>query len=336
MGRWAGGRPGSQEVTPISDPFIRDASGVLCGVRAVVQDYALDAVSLERAELAGLVEEVSSGRRLGLIGLTPDEKPVGLLLYKPSAEAQVHADFIHVMRQHQTTGTEVGFLRSVNDVVMSWGPSVVTVESFISGTPDGLQSSLASLGYESYPRYLMVRDLATTGSGISSKNSISSLPAACRILQWGAATEEQVARLCLNAHAGRREPRMGGDSLVGAFTQIEGLARSRVFSAEISTLAMEGSAPVGVVMATRPTEEDLMIVEVAVAPARQGLGIGKAIMARTLREASLARAERAWLIVNAANRPATALYRSTGFSVSRPVINCRWRPPAAGRVRKVN
>jgi len=126
---------------------------------------------------------------------------------------------------------------------------------------------------------------------------------------------------------------MGGDSLEEAFTQIEGLARSRVFSAEISTLAMEGSAPVGVVMATWPTEEDLMIVEVAVAPARQGLGIGKAIMARALREAFMARAKRVWLVVNAANRPAIALYRSTGFSVSRPVINCRWRLDRAATSR---
>jgi ribosomal protein S18 acetylase RimI-like enzyme/predicted GNAT family acetyltransferase len=296
-------------------------------VQSVLRDYASGAVSLERAELDGMVDEVRSGRRLGLVAMDSNRNPIGVMLYRRTSGGEIAVDFAHVIREHQSTGAERAFVRSFHHRVAAMRPSEVTVESFVTGTAEGLVRSLARLGYESYPRYLMARALSvTSGSDTGGTDYGGRLPELFRLLPWGTAKEDDVARLIFNAHAGRREPRMGGDSLEGALAQVAGLARSGVFSAEISTLAMDGPAPVGVVMTTRPTQEDLMIVEVAVAPARQGLGIGKATMSRTLREAALARAQRVWLVVNAANRPAIALYRSTGFSVSRPVINCRWRP----------
>lgn len=54
------------EVRKLSDVLIRDAARELCAVEAVARDYALDVVSLEREELGRLVDEVRSGRRVGL------------------------------------------------------------------------------------------------------------------------------------------------------------------------------------------------------------------------------------------------------------------------------
>jgi ribosomal protein S18 acetylase RimI-like enzyme len=265
--------------------------------------------------------------------MAADGTPVGAALFQRPSEGQVAVDFIHVLRKHQRTETERLFLHSLHEAVTARQVSEVTVEGFAAGTQVGVEHCLVELGYESHPRSLMVRDLdRLLPDADAARCAIRQGRQYC-LTSWGGAAYRNVAHLVYSAHLSRREPRMGGDSLEEAFTQIEGLARSRVFSAEISTLAMEGSAPVGVVMATWPTEEDLMIVEVAVAPARQGLGIGKAIMARALREAFMARAKRVWLVVNAANRPAIALYRSTGFSVSRPVINCRWRLDRAATSR---
>ncbi len=131
------------------------------------------------------------------------------------------------------------------------------------------------------------------------------------------------------AHSARTEARIGGDTFDGALAQVIGVARSGAFCPEVSTLAMAGAAPAGIVMVTEATEDDIVLVEVAVAPEHQRRGLGRAMIARTLHEAYLADAKRAWLVVNAANRPAVGLYRGTGFRVERPVINCRWCAPRA-------
>ncbi len=300
-------------------------------VELVAHDYGLDAPSLESLEVGRLAGDVYSGRRQGLVGVSgaAGGEPVGLLLYKADADGSIAIDFLHVMLQRSEAAGQ--FLRSAVAVLAAKRPPEITVEAFVGGTGAQTERHLAELGFECYPRYLMVCDLrnpACRTAKQASEGGADALSGGYRLLPWGAATHEYVARMLYRAHSARREPRMGGDSLDGALAEVIGVTRSGIFCPNISTLAMAASSPAGVVLVTEPSAEDLVIVEVAVAPEHQGRGVGKAMMSRTLHEAFLAEAHMAWLVVNAANRPAVNLYRSVGFTVNRPALNCRWR--AAG------
>lgn len=302
----------------------------------VVRDYGFEAPSLESGELRRVVGEVCSGCRRGLVGFSGDQggRPVGVMLYTVGTNGAVAVDFLHVVSDLQTTDLAGEFIRMTVQHLRTLQPPVITMECFIGGTGAQIERELTELGFDHYPRYLMACDLrrrawleGELGTGGDDHDVTRGALSEYRLLPWGGASHDDVASLLFRAHATRRERRVGGDTLDGALAEVVGLARSKAFCPDISTLAMVGSNPIGVVMVTEASTEDLVVAEVAVAPEHHGRGVGKAIMCRSLSEGALSEARRAWLVVNAANRPAVNLYRRVGFAVDRPVLNCRWIAP---------
>lgn len=71
------------------------------------------------------------------------------------------------------------------------------------------------------------------------------------------------------------------------------------------------------------------VQNVGVAPEYRGLGLGRALILRSLRGFREARVTRVYLEVTARNTPAVALYRSVGFRLTRTTYKAVERPTAA-------
>jgi ribosomal protein S18 acetylase RimI-like enzyme len=71
------------------------------------------------------------------------------------------------------------------------------------------------------------------------------------------------------------------------------------------------------------------VQNVGVAPEYRGLGLGRALVLRSLHGFRQAGVPRVYLEVTARNTPAVALYRSVGFRLSRTTYKAVERPTAA-------
>ena len=89
-------------------------------------------------------------------------------------------------------------------------------------------------------------------------------------------------------------------------------------------VADEDSTIVGFVSAVHYVHPDkpsrLFINEVGVAPRHQGQGIGKALMELMIRHARVIGCSEAWVLTDADNQAANALYRSAGADLPRPQL----------------
>ena len=79
-----------------------------------------------------------------------------------------------------------------------------------------------------------------------------------------------------------------------------------------------------VVLATRPYPDHVFLVELAVAPAHQGRGLGRAALSRALATAQESGAASVWLVVSNGNVPAIGLYRASGSTPVRRLTSCHW------------
>jgi len=97
------------------------------------------------------------------------------------------------------------------------------------------------------------------------------------------------------------------------------------FVEEASGIVLHGMTLCGAIMLVRPEPGQGFVVVIAVAPAHQGRGVGRALLAGTLASAWRLGIRTVDLTVTEGNQAAVALYRRLGFSDRRRITAYVWK-----------
>jgi ribosomal-protein-alanine N-acetyltransferase len=218
--------------------------------------------------------------------------------------------------------SDAGVTRALVDGILA-SPDARRAEVYAVSVRDaapGLPDALASHGFETVQYRYLERALDSARPAFSPNHRATAGPSD-RARAWVAADAPRFARLCARAYADPREIRAfaprGTDAewqdYVDGLVSGPGCGRLIVgASAAVPAGASASEIDAGVI-ATDLCLGTGHIAQVAVDPARQGEGIGAALVARAIAAFQSRGFRRVTLLVSAANRRAADVYTRAGF-----------------------
>lgn len=280
-------------------------------LRYLAQDQPLPDIMVDQVkDFLSVEPDVAKNRFLGWIG---DEPMACWTLYQLENVVELR-DFFIVDTYLMVCGTQV--LEQVIKLARHIG-TVITVDRY----PRTYQEIFLEAGFKQNVRTRMIRSLETH------QIQIISLPAGLQLRHPRPDDEEAVVELTYGNYFATIEHGMVCSSKAQAAAMVRGIFGQGYcrFDLDSSFLVEDeqhrliGNIFVGD-MSTHEIERLAWIVDISVAQAWRGKGLGRALMVSGLNAARLKRYANIGLTVSTGNEVAVALYSSSGFGEYGPVM----------------
>ncbi len=201
--------------------------------------------------------------------------------------------------------------------LLQHSPGIERVESQLLLYDAGsLEDVFADAGFSLHPRLFMECDLpqnASAGGGFTLDPSVELMP-------WNAGFYQAAAELIHASYAGHIDSRINDQycSLHGSLRFLHNIVRfpgCGVFDGNESWVVVDRSSGtlMGMALCSRVAEDVAHVTQLCVAPARRGLGLGKALLRQCIGHLSGAGYRAITLTVTEENRQAVRLYQEAGF-----------------------
>lgn len=294
---------------------IADGLGRLYGLEAA-EDYRSRAPAVVRSNLAhpavtGFAVEASSGEALGM-ALSVWRDGVG------------EVSFIHVLREHEGAGVEENLVRAAVSVYRKRAATRAIISDGVPLCKLNLAKAFEPLGFAPYPRQLMRADLA---GFVYQGRSGAALHHVGRH-EWATA-----ARVLVDAyadHPGRGlHPEVHLPGTAEDFVRRICMGSYGRFRPAFARYAECDGDMAGVALGCEIAPRTGFVLQLAVHPAYQGQGIGRALLEGMARGFSREGMDRIALGVTCAN-PARHLYASAGLKPIQQTEAYAWWPEGNG------
>jgi ribosomal protein S18 acetylase RimI-like enzyme len=208
--------------------------------------------------------------------------------------------------------------------------------------PQALAGSFAANGFQSYRRVFLQLDLASLPALAAAGEAAGEVDhfRDYRLEPWGGASYEEAARLILHAYENHIDSRINDQyrTFAGAVRFMHNIAHypgCGIFDATSSFTArsLPRAALEGMVLVSRVRRDVAHITQVCIQPERQGQGLGRALILRSLESLRRHGLRSATLTVTEGNTAALALYRAIGFARLSEFDAYVWERPTPGSMR---
>jgi len=264
----------------------------------------------------GVPKRKWSGRSVSGAG----DQGLGLIVYLERASSG-RLSFVHLLSSSSEEGLAARLLGHVVGRLQAAGFRHITSQANLVAHQEAIHLAYVGLGFRAIGR--MVMSVALAGEP-PARSSVSGYD----LSAWDDRLLERVAQLFHDAN------RDTVDALIypqfRTFEETEQMVQAvrdggaGAFAEEASGIVLHGRVLCGAIMLVRPELGQGFVVVVAIAPAHQGRGVGRALVSRTLASAWEAGIRTVELTVTGENRPAVALYQRLGFSLKRRMAAYVW------------
>jgi len=317
---------GEVELRPLADAVGAAEQVIDDYVRAGAVAWGENPAALA-ATVGPLRGAIRLGRMAGCVACQ-GEQGLGLVVYLERAGRQMHAahgsgrlSFVHVLSDCAEEGLAARLLGHVVTGLRAAGFRHITSQANLLDHQGAIRQAYLSLGFTPLER--MIMSLALAGNLLD-----GSLPPGYELNAWEDHYLERVAQLLQDANRDTLDahiyPQFRTFEETHLMVQAVRDGGAGPFVEELSGIVLHGGTLCGVIMLIRPEPDQSFVVVVAIAPAHQGKGVGRALLTRALASAWEAGIRTVDLTVTEENRPAVALYQRLGFSPKRRMTAYVW------------
>jgi ribosomal protein S18 acetylase RimI-like enzyme len=278
------------------------------------------------APAAELVRDFVQRRALTGFALLRDSRVMGYAYYVCEATKSLIGD-LYVMEEFRNVETENALLQAV--LAALWRtPGVRRVEAQLMMLSSARNRALPYQQWvRAYPRDLLSTSLATVSQFVPREHPNLA------ITSWTTSHQYETARLIADAYRGHidnhfseqsRSPE-GAQRFLTSIVQYPGCG-TFLEPASFSAIDSPTGALQGIVLASVVAAKAGHIMQVCVAPAQQGTGLGYELVRRSLVALSAHGCRTASLTVTTANQAAAHLYERMGFTNRREFAAHVWEP----------
>lgn len=274
---------------------------------------------------AEAAEDLRSGRLEGVVlQLRGEAAALGIL------SRRSHRAFgqVHVATAPERVSTAQATIDALRGAL---GPEIERLDVGLTGLTNDEEEELGHRlqeipGFEVIHRFGLRRAV-----GLDAPPDPPQVPAGWRFAPAREVALEPLNRLDWEAFRGSPDAAFIADTPEANRRLIEGIVAGQLgrFLEEASVAIVDAAGvPGGFILTVEESPRVGVIVDVAVDPAHRRLGLGRALMLRSLRALLALGHTAARLWVTDSNRPARALYESLGFEADATALIYRWRRSA--------
>jgi len=302
---------------------LRPLAEAVGSAEQVIDDYVRAGAVAWGEDLAATVEPLRGAIRLGRMegwAACRVDQGLGLIVYLERAGSG-RFTFVHLLSDCPEQGLAARLLGHVVARLRAAGLGHITSQASLLAHQEAIRQAFLGLGFRAIERMSMSVTLA--GDLLD-----GSLSPGYDLAAWDDRYLERAAQLF---HEANRDT---VDALIyPQFRSFEETLRmvqavrdggAGAFVEEASGIVLHGRALCGAIMLVRPEPDLGFVVVVAVTPAHQGRGVGRALLTKTLASAWKAGMRTVDLTVTEENRPAVGVYRQLGFVLRRRMTAYVW------------
>jgi ribosomal protein S18 acetylase RimI-like enzyme len=299
--------------------------------QAVIDDYARTAAAVLGEDMAASVESlrrvIRSGRIDGWVACQ-GRQGLGLVVYLERAGGGRLA-FFHVVSDCSEEGLAAQLLVHVVAGLRAAGFRHITSQAVLVAHQAAVGQAYAGLGFRAIERMVMSATPAEPPIDLQQAADPAALrQAGYELIGWDDRYMERVAYLFYGANRDTLDaliyPQFRSLDETERLVQAVCDGGAGALVTEASGIVLHRGATCGAIMVVRQKPDEGCVVMVAVAPAHQGRGLGRALLARALSSAKQVGIRLVELTVTEENEPAVALYRRLGFALRRRVTAYVW------------
>jgi ribosomal protein S18 acetylase RimI-like enzyme len=302
---------------------LRPLAEAVGAAEQVIDDYVRAGAVAWGEALAATVEPLRGAIRLGRMDgfvACRGDQGLGLVVYLERAGSG-RFSFVHLLSDCSEEGLAARLLGRVVARLEAAGFRHIASQAGLVAHQEAIRQAYLGLGFRALER--MTMSVTLTGD-LPDRSSSPGY----ELNAWEDRYLERVAQLFHDAN------RDTVDALIypqfRTFEETQRMVQAvrdggaGAFVEEASGIALHGRVVCGAIMLVRPEPGQAFVVAVAVAPAHQGQGLGRALLTRTLALAWETGIRTVDLTVTEENRPASALYERLGFVPKRRMTAYVW------------
>jgi len=270
---------------------------------------------------------IRRGRAPGCVACQ-GERGLGLVVYMERLDRQGHAaqgsgrlTFVHLLSDYPEEDLPARLLGHVVTRLRAAGFRQITSQGSLLPRQEAIRQAYLGLGFQACERMIMSAALAESLPDCP-------LPPGYEPSAWDDIYLERTAQLFHDANRDTLDaliyPQFKTFEETHRMVQAVRDGGIGPFFEEASGIILRGRTLCGAIMLVRPDPGHGLVIVVAVSPAHQGRGVGRALLTRALASARQAGVRTVELTVTEGNRPAVALYRRLGFLTRRRMTAYVW------------
>ncbi|MBN1138156.1 MAG: GNAT family N-acetyltransferase [Anaerolineae bacterium] len=300
---------------------LRPLAEAVGAAEQVIDDYVWAGAAVWGEDLAATVGPLRRAIRLGRMDgwvACRGDQGLGLVVYLERARSG-RLSFVHLLSDCSEEGLAARLVNHIVTRLRAAGFRHITSQAGLLAHQEAIHQAYLGLGFRGIERMIM---------SVTLTKGLCSSPCGYEMGVWDDCYLERAAQLFHDAN------RDTVDALIyPQFRTLEETERmvqavrdggAGAFVKDASGIVLHGRVLCGAIMLVRPEPDQGFIVVVAVAPAYQGRGVGRALLSRTLASAWEAGIRTVELTVTEENRSAVALYRRLGFCSKRRMTAYVW------------